>query len=466
MTQYPVRGARGGPAGKLLAVMLDTPDLVHVVQSLPPRVLARVIEHVGLEDAGELVALVTNQQLEDVFDHDLWRSEKPGEDETFDADRFVLWLSLLLESGEEFAARKLLDMDQDLVALALCKQLLVLDVERLDAAIAEPGIGAGVLIDKVLESSLTQEVEGYLLVARREDGFDTLIQLLTTLDRDNHDYVARLLAQCSESTSELVDESGGLYEALTAEQALAEDVAAARSERRERQGFVTAADARSFLALARTQTPEQTLAETEPDAITGAYFRNAADAPDRVPEVSPRATQPAARDDSFARVQTALEEAGVVTPARAAPQLGEGGGASPASKPSLLERVLASASAGDPRVHAERLEQLAYLANVLLAGCAYRGRSLRAVEAARLAMAVCEVGLARLAPATAGKRNADARARTEWARAGAVKVFRVGWHELHAELAAEPDRTWDQILDRLLGSESVEGSTSSMSRSS
>jgi hypothetical protein len=449
MTEHPVRSSRGGPAGKLLAVMLDTPDLVHVVQSLEPQLLARVIEQVGLEDAGEIVALVTNEQLEGVFDQDLWRSEKPGEDETFDADRFVLWLSVLLESGEEFAARKLLELDQDLVALALCKQLLVLDLERLDAAIAEPGIGAGVLIEKVLESSLTQELDDYLLVARRDEGFDTLIQLLTTLDRDQHDFVTRLLAQCCQITSELVDDSGGLYDALTSEESLAEDVAGARSDRREQHGYVAASDARSFLALARMRTPDESLHETEPDPITRAYFRNLGSATRDVAG-APRAAEPAARDASLSKLQTALEEAGVVAPARAAPLLTAGEERSSGKKRSLIERVLERSSAGDPRVHAERLEELAYLSNVLLAGCAHRGRSLRPVEAARLAMAVCEVGLERIGASIAGKRGADARASAAWARHSAVKAFRIGWHLLHAELEREPDRTWDEILDRLL----------------
>jgi len=450
MTEHPIRSARGGAAGRLLAVMLDTPDLVHVVQSLPAQVLARVIEQVGLEDAGEIVALVTNQQLEDVFDQDLWRSEKPGEDETFDSDRFVLWLSVLLESGEGFAARKLLELDQDLVALALCKQLLVLDTERLDAALAEPGIGAGVLIEKVLESSLTQELDDYLLVARRDEGFDTLIQLLTALDRDHHDFVTQLLSQCCQITTELIDDSGGLYDVLTAEEELGQDVAAARSDRREQQGFVTASDARSFLALARMRTPEETLAEAEPDPITRAYFRNLRDTTRDAPAASQRVAQPAAADESLARVQQALRDAGVAEPARAAPLLSAGGDTASGAKRTLLERVLESARASDPQVHAERLEQLAYLSNVLLSGCAYRGRSLRVVEAARLAMAVCEVGLEHVARSMPGKRGGDARASAAWARHGAVKAFRVGWHLLHAELASDPDRVWDEILDRWL----------------
>jgi len=42
---------------QLLARILDEPELVRAVQALEPRALGRLIDHVGLEDAGELVAL-------------------------------------------------------------------------------------------------------------------------------------------------------------------------------------------------------------------------------------------------------------------------------------------------------------------------------------------------------------------------------------------------------------------------
>jgi len=72
-------------SGHLLARILDEPTLVAAAQSLPAQALGKVISHVGLEDAGEIVALATTSQLESIFDDDLWRSPSPGKDGTFDA---------------------------------------------------------------------------------------------------------------------------------------------------------------------------------------------------------------------------------------------------------------------------------------------------------------------------------------------------------------------------------------------
>ena len=84
----------------LLTRILDEPNLVAAVQALPAPVLGKLIDHVGLEDAGEIVALASTEQLKRIFDDDLWRSERPGKDETFDASRFALWLEIMLEAGE------------------------------------------------------------------------------------------------------------------------------------------------------------------------------------------------------------------------------------------------------------------------------------------------------------------------------------------------------------------------------
>ena len=98
MSQAPTRIAKPGSA-KLLTRILDQPDLVRSVRELPPQTFGKLIHHIGLEDAGELVALATTDQLRQIFDDDLWRSEKPGRDETFDAERFALWLEVMLEVG-------------------------------------------------------------------------------------------------------------------------------------------------------------------------------------------------------------------------------------------------------------------------------------------------------------------------------------------------------------------------------
>src|SRR5215813_9775086 len=94
----------------VLTRILDTPHLAHVVPRLQPELLHRVIQRCGLEDCGDLVALATPHQLMRVFDLDLWRAA-PGVDEQLDADRFGLWLEVLLEAGADVAAEKLIGLD-------------------------------------------------------------------------------------------------------------------------------------------------------------------------------------------------------------------------------------------------------------------------------------------------------------------------------------------------------------------
>src|SRR5512138_385818 len=129
---------RPAPLGsrELLLRMFEEPNLVAAVQALPAPALGKLIEHIGLADAGEIVALATTDQIRRIFDDDLWRSERPGQDETFAADRFASWLEIMLEAGEGFAAEKLAELPEDLVTLALSKQVLVVDLDELAATLA------------------------------------------------------------------------------------------------------------------------------------------------------------------------------------------------------------------------------------------------------------------------------------------------------------------------------------------
>ena len=52
---------RARRANELVASILENPELVTAVRELPAPVLGRLIERVGLEDASELVALVSTE---------------------------------------------------------------------------------------------------------------------------------------------------------------------------------------------------------------------------------------------------------------------------------------------------------------------------------------------------------------------------------------------------------------------
>jgi hypothetical protein len=78
-------------------------------------VLHAVVTHCGLQDSGELLAMATPEQLAAVFDLDLWKADRAGADEQFDAARFCEWLDVLVDVSPSIAADKLARLDVTLI---------------------------------------------------------------------------------------------------------------------------------------------------------------------------------------------------------------------------------------------------------------------------------------------------------------------------------------------------------------
>lgn len=369
------------PSRTLLARLLDEPQLVKQVQALAPRALLGLIDYVGLEDAGEIVALATVEQLERIFDEDLWRSARPGEDERFDPARFALWLEVMLEAGEVFTADKLDELPEDLVALALHAQLLVIDLDELVLTAVD------VEFEKSLEDWPSLEFDAYRVIGRRHDGWETLAAALTALDERHGDTLRRLLARLCHASSEWIADNGGLCNVLTSTEMLDEDAAAARDDRRARAGHVSAASARAFLKLPVGDVA--TILGEPRDAITRAYFREYRAPEERVADAGPTSWRE--------------ELAGKPVP------LLEGGAPAPET---LLQRTMVAL---DGDVVAERTRELAYLANVLLAA-----GDRRPLAAAHEALAICSAGLQRACDDT-GRDAVELLASI-----GCEKLFRLG----------------------------------------
>jgi hypothetical protein len=349
----------------LLVRILEQPELVSAVRELPPPVLSKLIDRIGLEDAGEIVALATTEQLERVFDDDLWKAVRAGEDETFRPDRFAVWLEVMAEAGEAHLIRRLLELPQDMLALVVHRLVLVVDNDELAEALSTPTYDAEDL-DRALENAPYEEWEELRLIARDPGTWDAVWNALSSLERDHHDLLRAIFDLCCAMTTEYINGNGGLYEVLTSSELLENDVAAAREDRRASQGFVSPADARAFLELARRGD----LREAR-DPITRAYFRN----------FSP---------PTFV-VATAASSLGL-------DQLVEliGGPKQPPALPSGSESDLAIETAmrelreRAPDVFAQRLAELGYLVNVMMAGSR---RALRPFEALTNVLRVCEAGL-------------------------------------------------------------------------
>jgi hypothetical protein len=420
MTDKP---ARFGPltTRQLLSRLLDEPRLVEVVQGLEPGVLAGLIERIGLEDSSELISLATTSQLVQLLDEDLWKSERPGVDEAFDADRFALWLEVLLEAGEEFTAGKLAEWPEDLVMLALYEHVLVINMDEL--AIEMAGRNPDVdLTEKALDSCLYQEIAEFQVISRRHAGWSAILAVLLALDENHHDFLRRILERCCALSKEYIEDNDGLYHVLTSGEMLESDAAADREERRAARGYISPSSAAGFLKLARATDLAMIIGSNRPDPVTRAYFRDLERGPgDTAPEPGP----PRARK----KILTVLHEAGILEEARPPLLLDDPSAAGVKNEGALFGRAIARLRGLDPARYARRMEELAYLANVLIAGHGVDGRRYRPFEAAEAAVAVCNLGLEHLLGETGGAGDdAERRAARLVGEESAVKLFRVGWH--------------------------------------
>jgi hypothetical protein len=437
----------------LLSRLLDQPNLVAAVQALPAPVLGKLIQHIGLEDCGEIVALATTEQLRGIFDDDLWRSERPGKDETFDARRFALWLEIMLEAGEAFAAHKLAELPEDLVTLALSRHILAINIEEMAIAMSDRHADDDGLTEKALESCLCEEIDVYRIISRNHEGWDAVLSILLALDRDHHEFLERVLEHCCAMAAEYIDDNGGLYQVLTSDEMLESDVGADREERRAEEGFIAPSSAVSFLALARTTKLADIIAAKERDPVTHAYFRSlrrpSSGKSARNDRPTPAAAEVHGGGDAAdaASLVAMLRDGEVLSPSAPMLLLQEQPGASPARAGDVFVAAMRDLRSGAPDLHGQRMAELAYLANVLAAGCSLEGRALRPVEAARATVATSNLGMEYLLQAEATEA-AQGTAVALLARNTVDKLFRIGWHLLTQQVVLPAARAFEQRLVR------------------
>lgn len=378
LTQRPERLPR---TQSLLHHIIGRPELCKALQALPTQTFAALVREIGVEDAAELVALATTEQLVQAFDEDLFVSERAGERESLDIGRFITWLEVLLEAGEEAAAGRIAELDEDFVAHALGGVLLVLEEDALRGRLDEGDEDEARLVDKSLEGALTEDLDGYILVAKRQDGWDAVLALLLALDRDHRPLLVRLMDRLARVGSGYLDDLDELSTVLTEGEALAEDAEAAREERLRKQGYVEPRAARAFLSLARkplTGDPRP----SERDPLTKAYFRD-------VERARPSATSGWNAASRLLPLPPAvLRQLGGASPSveRQAPP----GASSSATSVDVFMEALRQLARDAPDLFSERMEELSYLANVVVAGHERDGGRLRPNEAAGAVLAtVC-----------------------------------------------------------------------------
>ncbi len=351
-------------ARSLLSELLEFEDLGSAIRRIAPAQFPALIKSIGLEDAGEIMAFATVEQLVAASDELLFEGPRPGEAERFNPATFLTWLEILSEAGDEVAALRLLEMGEEFATCAISSVLWVIDaasIERRVRASSELGDA----LDKALDSCPYEEIEGYLLVGKSEGGWEALLNTVLALDRLDRRSLTCLLDRCCDMQSEHLEDLGHFIDLLSDEESLSEDIEEEREARRAALGYVEPRAARAFLhGCAQTYA-------TGRDPLTKRYFSNLGVA---APAKFERAALHAG-DDTLASRAT-----------RSHTQF------STRSLQDCFAEVFAIWQQTCPPLASERLEELTYLTNVLIAGAEREGRAFALDEASRAVLATVAHG--------------------------------------------------------------------------
>lgn len=414
--------------GALTPKPVDVSDLVRIAPHLAPETLHQLIRHRGLDVCADIVASTTPAQLASVLDLDLWRSARPGRDAQFDAERFGEWLELLVDAGDEVAARIVAAMDAHLVVAGLSRYIRVFD----PAALVPFVEGEPVEIDTAPHRGPESEVGGYLVRGLTADGWDAIIAVLLALEAGHPERFHAVMGECRR-LSDSTPEADELVDLLTEPEQLLHDVTVDREHRRARQGYSTPADARAFLLLARRGRPSRGGPSANP--LAAAYFRAAHDAiaPGDDESSATIAGVPEAPDD----IADTLVSAGLAPPRPRA--LLDGEHAQP-SRVALIRTLIEYVRDSDDPLYVARSQELAFLANTLAAGCSIQSRAFTPQEASDAAVGICNLGLEHWPvrwpdiDATSAADLAAGIPGTFLRDHDLVAAFEVGWTVLHEDV--------------------------------
>jgi hypothetical protein len=417
--------AKSRSAKQLLKTLTDNPALPAFIQTMATPVLHRLIEHVGLRDSGDLIALTTTEQMRDIFEVSLWETPIPGEAETLRPERFIEWLDVMLEVGNTFTAERLMELGETFVALHLAAFITVID--RTVAAEHQEEACMCVFCTLVGRDASFEVVGEYIVVGIHQDEWSTIQAVLLELESEDADFLNRVLVRCSTAPT-MHDFTGDVHA-----ETLVSDETYDREQRRSRSGFVTPPLAASFLDNAKRSSLDALASRSDYDDFSQRYFDRLAKVEPsgqstRTPGEEPEDDTPPITPLQRRELETALIEAEIVSAEQ--PQLLP---APEARQISLeLQARLERLRLAHPDRFSERLAELVYLANILMAGSWFQGDRFSNSDAARAALACANLGLDHLLAEHAD----DAWQRTLTADdllaapPGIVRLFEIGWHLL------------------------------------
>jgi len=402
MPQRPIDDARS----RLLQTLQDNPALPTLLRNLPSAALARLVDRVGLNDAGELMALAPAHKLLQALDESLWKSPEPGVAETFDADELVDWLATWNEIGDSFVADRLAAMSDEYRALCL-SHLVNVRIHHTLAFLAIPDDEVDRERDTLQPAGSCLFYGPYLVVPAIEDEWDVVRTSLDALWTER--------PECLLHTLGMLDGAESMLAAQEVRRRLQLDVAREREQQRESLGYVTATGASAFLVFIATARIDELAALSAYDEETRRHLaaHGTSQLEETADDESTGSPSEAATFEDLQQLRVALEREELIP--QNMPLLTD----QRARKHRALTLALSELAETDPSAFERCARELAYLANVLKVGVAMNEAQLSDDEARDAAYAACDEGLE-----LARELGLDACTTQE---PGLIRLFALGW---------------------------------------
>lgn len=447
-------------------VLIENRELSQAVKALPTPVLTRMVQYIGLEDAGDLVPLLTGAQLRNLLNEDVWHLSHGKEGqiaEKFSKARFLTWLEVLVELGPHYAIERLNELDDEFLFMAFGHCLAVFNSDEMAIRglnSVEPGLGSDG-IEKVLGRFPSLELEEFLIVARQDIGWDAISEIIQAWDHDDHTGLVTLLEKVARHTGAEIGRPHGLEHLLSLHEEMNEDAKHVRDEARTQDGYISTSNALAFLNLIRLKATElvtmarpgvafrELSGDLSPDPIWRDYqnergWREAESG--RQEQAAARASQSAAKDSdqdlatavvphaSVTRIMSFLQSEGILSNDNRSLELGH---ASKKDQKLPWMVFLSELSSISEDLHQHVLQQMGFLGNALMAGASVEGRRIRASEATEAVIHTCNLAWQQIqGQGSDGAQDlAIPSVREWWGCDGAIQLFRMGFAMIYQDLS-------------------------------
>ena len=243
------------------------PLLPFLAQVAPAHLLYRSIMSHGMEDSVEVIEWVRGEQLQKMLDFDIWENSFEFQTGDISVSKFMSWLRIWMEIGPEFAAKRLLELEEETIVLIISKIFEIIPE------------GVSQVTEDMRENWWQSADNKFFLRIRDEsdDAFELLKPFVDSLYQYNGRIAASIFA----------------HSAMLVRQESLEFGLRWKAARLADQGFVSKDDALKILAPKKLETIKQSIKEAKElerkrnEALEKSSFRKAASLIDNNSTIDP-----------------------------------------------------------------------------------------------------------------------------------------------------------------------------------